>query len=145
MISVCRLHTSLILARVLTSIFNIQKWGINPPWLHSCNICTSNDFTLNLIHCRYYARGNIHAHKKHYEVCSLHHHAYLVCVSWTHLVWCWHSASTAVKTAEVEAGVAEAVHSACKRIRNVVGCRLRFEVQNVSRSTHLRLKACCTK
>ena len=39
-----------------------------------------------------------------------------------------------VKTAEMEAGVAEAVHSACKRIRHVVGCGLRFEVQNISRS-----------
>ena len=58
-----------------------------------------------------------------------------------------------MKTAEVDAGVAKAVHSACKRIRHVVGCGLRFEVQNISRSRArtsiytipLPLKACCTK
>ena len=58
-----------------------------------------------------------------------------------------------MKTAEVDAGVAKAVHSACKRIRHVVGCGLRFEVQNISRSRAetciytipLQLMACCTK
>ena len=59
-----------------------------------------------------------------------------------------------MKTADVEAGVAEAVHSACKRTRHVVGCGLRVEDQNISRSRArtsikiytipLPLKACCT-
>ena len=57
-----------------------------------------------------------------------------------------------MKTADMEAGVAEAVRSACKRIRHVVGCGLRFEVQNINRSRArtsiytipLPLKACCT-
>ena len=53
----------------------------------------------------------------------------------------------------MEAGVAEAVHCASERIRHVVGCGLRFEVQNISRSRArtsiytipLPLKACYTK
>ena len=58
-----------------------------------------------------------------------------------------------MKTADMEACVAEAVYSACKRIRHVVVYGLRFEVQNISRSRArtsiytipLPLKACCTK